>query len=339
MTQQEKKDVIIKALYKHHQLEISPNSSMGINDVVKEDGNSLDIEEVQSLGLLLHNEGLIIGSKYEGGYYARLTVAGIKEAEWLMLEMSRFNVYIEVNSGSFNLFDLDRTQASKVATAYKKGFDSVTLNHKTYYFSDIYQIAFFTNVHRTSSSKIKNYLQQEYGQDFGDVILDAEGLANFGKDVTSSFLVDEGYGYEKELQTAGHHTTDYINSSRIDELKALKNLKFDLTKLIRVCEELNNNYRQGNLISIIVLSRTIINQVPPLFGNFNTFDQVIGGYGTISFKRNMKALNESLRSTADSYNHQLIRHKEPLPTIQQVDYKANLDTLLSEILVVLHKKS
>lgn len=336
MTQQEKKDAIIKALYKNHKLDLGVTSSMGINGVVKEDGYSLPDHEVELLGTLLHNEGLIQGINYQHGYFARLTVLGIKEAEWLMLEDARFNLYLEVNNGSFNLFDLDRSQASKVATAYKKGLSSVTLNHKTYYFKDIHQIAFFTNVQRTSSSKIEAYLQREYGQDFGDITLDAIGLVDFGKDVTLHFLADEAYGYEKKLEPSAHLLTEYIHTSRINELKSIKNLNYDITKLVRICEELNNNYRMGNFISIILLSRAIINHVPPLFGNFATFDQVIGQYGNKSFKNNMKALNESLRSTADNYNHQLIRHKEPLPTLQQVDYRANLDTLLSEILVVLH---
>lgn len=247
---------------------------------------------------------------------------------------------MEVNSGNFNLFDLDRTQANKVATAYKQGLNLVTLNHKTYYFKDIHQIAFFTNVHRTSSSKMEAYLRREYGEDFGDITLDAVGLADHGRDVTSKFLADEPYGYEKKLDTSVHPSTEYIHTSRINELKAVTNVSYDLNKLIRICEELNNNYRTGNFISIILLSRAIINHVPPLFGtNFTTFDQVIGQYGSKSFKNIMKALNESLRSNADKYNHELIRHKEPLTTLQQVDYRANLDTLLSEIVVVLHANS
>ncbi len=339
MTQQEKKDAIIRALYKNHQLDLGVASSMGINDVIKEGGHSLPDKEVDLLGTLLYNEGLIQGDNYQHGYFARLTVSGIKEAEWLMLEDARFNLYLEVNNGSFNLFDLDRSQANKVATAYKQGLSSVTLNHKTYYFREIHQIAFFTNEHRNSSSKIEAYLQQEYGQDFGDITLNADGLAGFGKDVTSNFLADEPYGYEKKLDTSVHPSTEYIHTSRIDELKAVNSSSYDVAKLIRICEELNNNHRMGNFISIILLSRAIINHVPPLFGNFTTFDQVIGQYGNKSFKNIMKTLNESLRSTADNYNHQLIRHKEPLPTLQQVDYRANLDILLSEILVILHTNS
>jgi hypothetical protein len=101
--------------------------------------------------------------------------------------------------------------------------------------------------------------------------------------------------------------------------------------LIRLCQELNSNWINNNFFTVGLLLRTIINHVPPLFG-FQTFDQVVANYGGgTSFKKNMDTLNQSLRSIADHYTHLTIRKKEPLPNEIQVDFKQNLDFLLSEI--------
>lgn len=44
----------------------------------------------------------------------------------------------------------------------------------------------------------------------------------------------------------------------------------------------------------------------------------------------MQRLNDSLRNLADSYLHVQIRKVESLPTMNQVDFRAELDALLSE---------
>jgi hypothetical protein len=147
--------------------------------------------------------------------------------------------------------------------------------------------------------------------------------------VMSLYLDDHHYKLKKEL---------YINLDRISELREIKIDKFDLSKLIKICEELNSNWVNNNFFTVGLLLRTILNHIPPIFGNFDSFTQVIGQYGSASFKKNMKGLNESFRSIADNYAHQIIRSKEPLPNEQQVDYKSNLDVLLAEIIIVLNKK-
>jgi hypothetical protein len=105
--------------------------------------------------------------------------------------------------------------------------------------------------------------------------------------------------------------------------------------LIQICDELNSNWINRNYFTVGLLVRTILNHVPPVFGQFTTFDQVQSQYGGVSFKKSIKALNESLRGIADGYNHQLIRRKEALPSPQQIDFKPNIDVLLSEIVSIL----
>jgi hypothetical protein len=92
---------------------------------------------------------------------------------------------------------------------------------------------------------------------------------------------------------------------------------------------------QGGHLTTGILVRAIIDHVAPIFG-FSTFPEVANHYkGTKSFKSAMQRLNDSLRNLADSYLHVQIRKVESLPTFNQVDFRAELDALLSEVSRVL----
>lgn len=123
--------------------------------------------------------------------------------------------------------------------------------------------------------------------------------------------------------------TEFVNSDRILELQNVKS-NYDLTKLIQFCKELNNAYRKKSYLSIPLLIRAIIDHIPPIFGKLN-FSDVCGSHGTKSFKDSMNNLDNSLRKIADSTIHTQIRRKETLPNETQINFKADLDVLLSEI--------
>jgi len=127
----------------------------------------------------------------------------------------------------------------------------------------------------------------------------------------------------------------YVDKTRIQQLKDIKSLNFDLSKLIQLCIELNNQSNE-NFFSITFLLRAIIDHVPPVF-NYNNFSEFSSNYvsGTKSFQKAMKQLNNSLRNVADNNIHSQIRKKEILPTVAQIDFTQDLDLLLSEIIRVL----
>lgn len=131
----------------------------------------------------------------------------------------------------------------------------------------------------------------------------------------------------------------YVNENKITDLKNIKNSNYDLSKLIRYCEELNIAHRYECYMSIIMLVRSMLNHVPPIFG-MDTFKEVANNYKydgleAKSFRASMKNLENSSRNIADSYLHLPVRKKESLPTFQQVNFIADLDVLLSEIVRVL----
>jgi len=80
-----------------------------------------------------------------------------------------------------------------------------------------------------------------------------------------------------------------------------------------------------------MLGRAIIDHVPPLFGR-QTFNQVAASHGGKSIKGILDKLNSTLRNAADKYLHETIRKKEVAPNKVQVNFKVELDFLLSEII-------
>ncbi len=124
---------------------------------------------------------------------------------------------------------------------------------------------------------------------------------------------------------------DYVSEHRIDMLRTVSSENFDFSKLVRLCEELNSNHKQGNHYSVIAICRTIINHVPPIFGLEN-FNMVANNYRAgKSFKKSMNRLNTSCKDIADQHLHSQIRESDSVPTATQVDFSNDLDLLLAEI--------
>ncbi|MDM7913507.1 MAG: hypothetical protein QUS09_10460, partial [Methanotrichaceae archaeon] len=134
-------------------------------------------------------------------------------------------------------------------------------------------------------------------------------------------------------------STDYIHSSRITELKSLHRTGFDLRKLIRICEEINICMKNECYISSVALQRTLLNHVPPIFGQ-KSYDAVANNekFGK-SLKENLQRLLLSLKPIADSHLHQHIRSSEDCPNVNQASFSQDMDVLLGEVIRVLREKS
>jgi hypothetical protein len=137
---------------------------------------------------------------------------------------------------------------------------------------------------------------------------------------------------EIKLQTVSRA---YVDPDRINELKSLPSDKFDLSKLVRMCEELNICFAGECYLAMIMHTRAIIDHVPPIFG-CKTFAEVSSSYGgTKSFKEAMANLETSSRKIADHFLHAQIRQSEALPNVTQIDFSNAVDFLLAEIVRVL----
>ncbi len=127
-----------------------------------------------------------------------------------------------------------------------------------------------------------------------------------------------------------------IDTARLSEVRTLQGTRYDLTRLVQLCEGLNACYQVGAYHAVIMLTRAILDHVPPLFG-CKSFTEVANSYaGTRSFKQSMDHLQGGARNIADQHLHSQIRAVESLPNATQVNFSQHLDLLLAEI-VRLHK--
>ena len=159
-------------------------------------------------------------------------------------------------------------------------------------------------------------------------------LAKHGENITEQKLGNIQFG---ETQSKVTNNRDFVDKSRIEELKNINSNNYDLKRLIKLCEEINDNFNNENYLSVGMIGRTIINHIPPIFGLKN-FNEVSNNYsnGSQSFKKSMNSLNNSLKNIADGFLHQTIRKTETLPNTTQVNFSQDLDVLLEEIVRILN---
>lgn len=151
---------------------------------------------------------------------------------------------------------------------------------------------------------------------------------------TRSIIAMEGIEESLTRPRTVSINTPYVDFTRIEELKAVTSADFDLTKLIKFCDELNVCYANECYLAILIIVRAILDHVPPIFGH-NTFTEVANNYGRKSFKDSMQHLEKSSRKIADAILHSHIRRKETLPNSTQVKFYNDLDVLLAEIVSIL----
>lgn len=249
----------------------------------------------------------------------------------------RYNVYFKTVSRTFNVLSITKEQLDVIVNAYLTGKETFTISGEKKWIKRLSKIKIFTLDLEMEANDFKRYCishGQRTKTAYSDYI-HPEYLGLYGKDITDEMLANKEFGEsainDKEAKER------FINVDRIEELKAVSSPDFDLTKLIRICEEINSNYSCENYLSVGILIRTIVDHIPPIFG-FTKFNEVANNYGTKSFKASMQNLNNSLRKIADGYLHTTIRKKEVLPNDTQVNFRPDIDVLLSEIIRKLNEK-
>lgn len=128
---------------------------------------------------------------------------------------------------------------------------------------------------------------------------------------------------------------EFVHHSRLDNLRAITHPSFDLRRLIALCEELNICAENRCIFATAMLTRAVMDHVPPVF-EMKSFAEVANNYpGAKSFKESMNHLSNSARKIADAHLHLQIRNRESLPTPTQVNFSRELDVLLSEVVRIL----
>ncbi|OIR12518.1 hypothetical protein GALL_62170 [mine drainage metagenome] len=124
----------------------------------------------------------------------------------------------------------------------------------------------------------------------------------------------------------------FISHTRVQALKELKNTSYDCTRLVCLCTEINDCASRNNIYAVAVLTRTIIDHIPPIFG-FKSFAEVASNYGGggKSFRLSSDHLNKQMRFVADKFLHMQIRDKEVMPDMHEVNFSRELETILAEV--------
>lgn len=253
-----------------------------------------------------------------------------------------YNIYVSTHLGNYNLFGLKIEEVEIVKNAYLNGDGDFTISGKRSHFEDVNSVQIFQHdIHADPHEAEKHYLAnpQYRAKGLFNTYLPESALLRMGKKVTFDFIGNSKYGELKpQINNASQiNLPSFINPERLNQLRDIISTQFDLSKLIKLCEEINDNFQRKNFMSVCMIGRTILNHVPPIFG-YKNFEEVANNYGSsknLSFKKNMLHLNSSLKNIADSYLHLQIRKKESLPNEIQVDFRQDIDVLLAEIIRIL----
>ena len=123
----------------------------------------------------------------------------------------------------------------------------------------------------------------------------------------------------------------FVDLGRIEELSSLPRSEFDVSRLARLCEELNICFHHNCFHAVAFITRAILDHVPPVFG-FKTFKEVANNYdGGRTFKGIASQLEDVSRKVSDALLHMPMSDSEILPTPTQVDVRQQLDSVLGEV--------
>ncbi len=150
-------------------------------------------------------------------------------------------------------------------------------------------------------------------------------------------ITRESGGDQQDLSKGANEESAYINTGRIEEPRTLAPRQFDLARLIRLCEELNVCFKHECYFAVAILTRAVLDHVPPIFG-VTSFSRVANNHaGGKSFNELMHHLEDSSRRIADAHLHSRIRQKEILPNRTQINFSNAVDVLLAEIVRILRR--
>ena len=157
-----------------------------------------------------------------------------------------------------------------------------------------------------------------------------------GRPLTAANL---GYGPAAEPEPESAEITPYADRNIVGTLRnKTANGKFDLTKLLALVEELNENYANENTYACLALIRAIMDHVPPILGCKN-FEEVASSYPgwRSSSKSNRVSTNQSYmqnlltyKKNGDDAMHRPASPHEDLLTMADVPSRVWVNVLLRE---------
>lgn len=141
------------------------------------------------------------------------------------------------------------------------------------------------------------------------------------------------YGIENHYSIRGESV--YINPDIIKALKNTNSVKWDLTKLIALLEEVNSSYKLGNYYSCIFILRAILDHIPPVFSQ-NNIQGLVNNYPWSNSKH--ATMRKKMEKLLDFYNTGHIKIHTPISKKKQyvdsadLPESSNFNLLLEEMI-------
>lgn len=122
----------------------------------------------------------------------------------------------------------------------------------------------------------------------------------------------------------------YVNEKVVESIRAKQGQStFELTKLLRLVEELNDNYARGNTYASHMLLRAVLDHIPPILG-CTKFAEVVSNYSWgRTDERYIKRLAQ-FRDQADDALHRQISTKACVLDFDDMPKSVYVDRLLQE---------
>jgi hypothetical protein len=159
-------------------------------------------------------------------------------------------------------------------------------------------------------------------------------IADLSEDVTDQFITaPPGSAVTPPAapsQLATPINNSYVNQRIINDIR-IKDGKsqFNVAKLLRLIEELNDNFERRNSYAAHALLRAILDHIPPILGQPD-FNAVANNYSwTRTDKRYLKKLLD-FRNQADDALHRQISAQADLLDLDDMPASVNVDRLLQE---------
>ncbi|MBK6641999.1 MAG: hypothetical protein IPG39_12625 [Bacteroidetes bacterium] len=141
-----------------------------------------------------------------------------------------------------NLWSLNEVDVEDLLQAINERHESVKIYGTVYEINDFKSINIFTEENQVSQESLRQHFKP-WGSDDGYIAI--SGFMLLGRNVTTQFT-NGVVPWGKTI------TSDYISSSTIRELRVISSSKYDLKKLVRLCEEINFNWKRKITIPLLL---------------------------------------------------------------------------------------
>jgi hypothetical protein len=160
----------------------------------------------------------------------------------------------------------------------------------------------------------------------GELILSQRGaVAELAAEPEPAYL-----SFDQQQVTVPPPIPAYVNPEIVADIQKKDGDRFDCSKLLKLLQELEDNYQSSNAYAAHALLRAILDHVPPILDK-KTFQEVANGYTwSTTDKSYMKKLLDFRVQGNDALHRPILSKKQPLLELHDIPPRVYLNTLLRE---------